>query len=51
VIADADKPVRYALMVDGNRLMSEINVLARKAEKGEVIERVAIRDVLTKFLR
>jgi hypothetical protein len=31
--------------------MSEINVLARKAEKGEVIERVAIRDVLTKFLR
>ena len=51
VIADADKPIRYALMVDGNRLMSEINVLARKAEKGEAIERVAIREVLTKFLR
>jgi hypothetical protein len=51
VISDTDEPIRYALIVDGNRLMSEVNSMARKAEKGEAINRVAIREVLTKFLR
>ena len=51
VISDTDEPIRYALIVDGNRLMSEVNSMARKAEKGEAINQVAIREVLTKFLR
>ncbi|MDB4706600.1 hypothetical protein OAG92_04310 [Akkermansiaceae bacterium] len=51
MISDTDEPIRYALIVDGNRLMSEVNSMARKAEKGEAINQVAIREVLTKFLR
>lgn len=51
VIATSDTPIRYATMVGGNRLISEMNGLARKAEKGEAVEKEAVRKVLAKFLR
>lgn len=51
VIEKSEKPIRYALMVDGKRLMSSMNGLARKVEKGEAVDGQEVRDVLSKFLR
>jgi len=51
IIAEADKPIRYADRLEGQRLISEINGLARKVEKGESVEDDAAHKVVAKYLR
>lgn len=51
VIVGSKKPVRYAARLEGQRLMSEINGMARKVEKGEAISKDAVREVIRKYLR
>ena len=51
VIEKSERPVRYARRIGGDRLMSEINGLARKVEKGEVVPEGAISGVIQRYLR
>ena len=51
VIEESAKPIRYAARLKGERLMSEINGLARKVEKGEVVSADAPGEVIRKYLR
>lgn len=51
IIAESEKPIRYAERIEGERLLSEINGLARKVEKGETIETGAAEKVVIKYLR
>lgn len=51
VIAGSEKPIRYEAQIGGARLMSEINGLARKVEKGEVIPATEPGEVVRKYLR
>jgi hypothetical protein len=51
VIEESEKPIRYAARLDGQRLMSEINGLARKVENGEVVAGDVSAEVIRKYLR
>lgn len=51
IIENSEKPVRYATMVDGQRLRAEMNGLARKAAIGEPVGPKQVNAVLATFLR
>lgn len=51
IIENSEKPVRYATMVDGQRLRAEMNGLARKAATGEPVGPKQVNAVLATFLR
>ncbi len=51
VISESEKPIHYATMIGGQRLMSEINGLGRLAGNGEKVERRKVDEVISKYLR
>jgi len=51
VVSESDKPIRYANRIGANRLMSEMNSLARKVEKGEKVDPARAVRVMEKYLR
>lgn len=50
-VLEAEQPIRYASFLDGQRLMSELNDLATKVEKGESVKAGAGKEVVIKYLR
>jgi hypothetical protein len=46
-----ERPVRYADRIGADRLMSEINSMARKVEKGEQVDHDEVARVVRKYLR
>lgn len=51
VVSTSEKPIRYANRIGVNRLMSEINSMARKVEKGEKVDLASAAKVVEKYLR
>lgn len=51
VVSESEKPIRYANRIGANRLMSEINSLARKVEKGGTVDSASALKVVEKYLR
>lgn len=51
VVSESEKPIRYAHRIGANRLMSEINSLARQVGKGESVDPARAIEVVEKYLR
>lgn len=51
VVSTSEKPIRYANRIGANRLMSEINKMAREVEKGGPVDPDSAIKVVEKYLR